>query len=127
MAERAYFDLFLSDDRLTRGLGDEEARLLIEWLADRVERNEERLGVGETCLREVMRLCLRMRSVSRFVRLWCHDQARGAACQLAATERFSWSLPGGTVEPFELMLDILDHEDVEQDQRIELLAPRAAA
>ncbi len=126
MALRAYFDLFLDDDRLTRGLGDEEARLLIEWLADRVERNEACLGEGAVCRREAERLSLRMRSVSRFVRLWCYDGSRGAACQLAATERFNWSLPCTNIEPFDLMLDILDFEDLEQDQRMELLRPVAA-
>ena len=126
MALRAYFDLFLDDDRLTRGLGDEEARLLIEWLADRVERNESCLGEGAVCRREAERLVLRMRSVSHFVRIWCHEGARGAACQLAATERFEWPLPGGAIEPFDLMLDILDFEDLEQDQRMHLLRPLAA-
>ncbi len=127
MGMRSLFSLFLDDDRLTRGLGDEEARLLVDWLVDRVERTAERLGQGDLCRREVSRMCLRLRAVGRFIWLWCYQNEPGAACQLAAAERFAWPLPSRPVGAFELMLEILDWEDADQDQRVELLAYQAAA
>jgi hypothetical protein len=101
----------LTDDALTRGLGDPEARVLIEWLVERAER-QAAAETAEVLLRqEVHRLCLRGRAISRFVNLWCHAGQRGAATQLAAAERFTWPLPTTAVDPCELMQAILGHED----------------
>jgi hypothetical protein len=106
----------LDNDSLTRGLGDSEARLLVEWLVDQVERlaaDIAPLPPSDTLVRQ---LCRRARSVSRFVHLWCHAGARGAACQLAATERFPWPLPTDAIDPYELMRSILAWEaDREED------------
>lgn len=113
----------LGDDLLTRGLGDEEARLLVEWLVDRAEQSQRRLvSQGGLALQEVQRLCRRARAVSRFVTLWCHQACHGAACQLAASERFKFPLPLPEVDPYELMRVILEFEETEHRQRIELLA-----
>src|SRR5262245_36940501 len=80
----------LGDDALTRGLGDEEARVLVEWLVERAERLAEESATENLAWIELKKLCLRARAIGRFVALWCHQRIRGAAVQLAATERFTW-------------------------------------
>jgi hypothetical protein len=99
----------LSDERLTRGLGDAEARVLVEWL---VEEAEELTCVDkmEGAEAAVAWLCRRGRAVAHFVRLWCLEHARGAAGQLAAAERFAWPLPDADVDPCELMQTIVGCE-----------------
>jgi len=112
----------LDDELLTRGLGDEEARLLIDWLVDRAEHIGEKLTSLDRCRDEIARLCRRARGMSRFVSLWCHQGSHGAACQLAASERFAFPLPLPEVDAYDLMRDILDFEENECLQRVELLA-----
>jgi hypothetical protein len=105
----------LDDEALTRGLGDPEARILVEWLVER----------AEACLQEdpdgasgkVGQLCRRARSIRRFVSLWFQDKGRGAACQFAATERFAWPLPGDEVDPCDLMQTILAWERDQLEQK----------
>lgn len=96
----------LNNDHLTRGLGDAEARVLIEWLVERAEACHAAAGPGAVPA-EVARLCARARAIARFVWLWCYQSAHAAACQLAATERFSWPLPTAATDPYELMSEIL--------------------
>lgn len=101
------------DESLTRGLGDEEARMLVEWVVDWAElladasRNEDDARVL------VARLRRRGRAIGRFVQLWCDDGSfdRRGATQLAASERFAWPLPEGEVEPPDLMQHILTWEN----------------
>lgn len=100
----------LGNDALTRGLADPEARVLVEWLVDRAERLAAELSTEDEVGNQVTQLCRRGRAIGRFVRLWCHDQERGAAVQLAATERFAWPLPNAAVDPYELMQNILTCE-----------------
>lgn len=100
----------LENEAVTRGLGDAEARILIEWMVTEVERLSARERCLQTVQTAVERLCRRARAISRFVWLWCEPRSRGAAYQLAATERFPWPLPTTTVDPCELMLDILAYE-----------------
>ena len=111
----------LDDELLTRGLGDCEARAMVDWLVERFERSHARLA-ADTCGREIQRLCHRARAISRFVFLWCEQQAHGAACQLAATERFVWPLPTTDDDPYDLMNTILKWETIDAQQRLELLA-----
>jgi hypothetical protein len=99
----------LSDERLTRGLGDEEARVLVEWLVEQAEELT-RTAHAEDADRAVTWLCRRGRAVAHFVRLWCLDQARGAAGQLAAAERFAWPLPDADIDPCDLMQLIVSCE-----------------
>jgi hypothetical protein len=99
----------LNDDALTRGLADPEARILVEWLVERAEGIARMKSAAELAHAEVQRLCRRARSIGRFVSLWSRD-SRGAACQLAATERFHWPLPASDVDPCDLMQAILDWE-----------------
>ncbi len=99
----------LDDEALTRGLSDPEARILIEWLVDRAEAIEHENLIPEQTKATVNRLCRRARSISRFVSLWGQEE-RGAACQLAATERFGWPLPNDAVDPCDLMQTILNWE-----------------
>jgi hypothetical protein len=97
----------LGNDAVTRGLADPEARILIEWLVEQAERLADS-GLTECAAWiELARLLRRARGIGRFVRLWCYDQTRGAAGQLAAAERFNWPLPNGIVDPCELMQGIL--------------------
>lgn len=111
----------LDDELLTRGLGDCEARAMVEWLVERCEANHARLAL-DACGREIHRLCQRARAISRFVFLWCYQQAHGAACQLAATERFTWPLPTTDDDPYDVMNIILEWETIDAQQRLELLA-----
>src|SRR6476469_10061670 len=99
MLPLSMLDPVLDDELLTRGLGDAEARAMIEWLVERSEASHARLGVI-ACAREIERLCRRARAISRFVHLWCYQQLHGAACQLAATERFPWPLPATDGDPY---------------------------
>jgi hypothetical protein len=107
MLARPLLSHILEDDALTRGLGDPEARVLVEWLVEQAER----LGAekdDEASGREVRKLCRRARAIGRFVGLWCYQRERGAAVQLAAAERFTWPLPvSRTVDPCELMQTIV--------------------
>jgi hypothetical protein len=119
MLANSLLALVLSDEALTRNLGDAEARVLVEWL---VEQAEE-LSLNrpeEQAEHEMRRLCRRGRAVARFVYLWCLQRLRGAAIQLAATERFNWQLPTDhRIDACELMQDILFWEkcDLEQNSR----------
>ncbi len=98
----------LDDEALTRGLGDAEARVLVEWLVEEVERLERS---GSDAGPEVRLLCRRARAVSRFVLLWCGRRDRGAAVQLAAVERFAWPLPDDIdADACDLMQQILGWE-----------------
>lgn len=99
----------LDDEALIRGLGDAEARVLVEWLVEQAEVLETtRSAAGADA--EVRRLCRRGRAV-RFVALWCHRRSPGAALQLAAVERFCWPLPEeADVDACELMQIIVGWE-----------------
>jgi hypothetical protein len=99
----------LSDERLTRGLGDAEARVLVEWLVDQAEDLMKRANAKDAAT-EVRWLCRRGRALARFVHLWCSARARGAAGQLAAAERFAWPLPPAAADPCELMQAIVSWE-----------------
>ena len=99
------------DESLTRGLGDEEARMLVEWVVDWAELLAEAARSDEDARNLVGRLCRRGRAIGRFVRLWCEPNGRGAAQQLAAAERFAWPLPSRPTEPPDLMHEILTWEN----------------
>jgi len=103
-------NLILDDEALTRGLGDEEARLLIEWLADWAERIAGRSATDADVLARVERLRRRGRTIRQFVELWCHQYDYGAALQLAATERCRWPANDPYADPWNLMHQILDYE-----------------
>ena len=100
----------LGDDILTRRLGDAEARVLVEWLVEQAEDLAESLPAA-AAEAEVRRLCRRGRAIARFVTLWCGERGRGAAGQLAVTERFAWPLPDAWVDPCELMQTIVSWEN----------------
>lgn len=101
----------LRDDALTRGLGDIEARMLVEWVADWTELLAEGARTDDDAWSCVRRLCRRGRAISRFVQLWSEPQSRGAASQLAAAERFAWPLPAAAVDAGDLMHHILSWEN----------------
>ena len=100
----------LANEALTRGLGDAEARMLVEWLVEEADRRAALAEDGDACGREVRALCRWARAVSHFVYLWCHAGLPGPAIQLAASERFAWPLPATWQEPDELMEQILTWE-----------------
>jgi hypothetical protein len=103
----ALLQLILCDEALTRGLGDAEARVLIEWLVEQAERLAGSASPGATA--EVRRLCRRGRAIARFVALWCGG-GRAGAMQLAAAERFTWPLPATVGDACELMQHIVEWE-----------------
>lgn len=108
--------LILTDEALTRGLGDAEARVLIEWLVECAERLPSSSTLPEATT-EIKRLCRKGRAIARFVCLWS-DGDRAGACQLAASERFSWPLPdGATIDSYELMHHIVSKEQLELQGR----------
>jgi hypothetical protein len=109
MLSRALLNKLVADEALVRGLADPEARVLVEWLVDRAEEHAS-AGI-EDPVDVVRRLSRRGRAISRFVALWCHHKARGAAGQLAASERFAWPLPVAAIDPCTLMQNILDWEE----------------
>jgi hypothetical protein len=107
----------LSDEALTRGLGDAEARVLVEWLVEQAEELSLNRSEKEAD-HEMRRLRRRGRAISRFVNLWCLQRLRGAAVQLAATERFSWQLPDDhRIDACELMQDIVFWEKCDLQQQ----------
>jgi hypothetical protein len=108
----------LSNDALTRGLGDPEARILVEWLVAETEHVARDAACEETARRRVERLCQRGRALSRFVRLWCHEENASAAYQLAACERFPWPLPTVLMDPCDLMQDITTWESSAENQTL---------
>ncbi len=110
MSLRSLLTPILNDDRLTRGLCDAEARMLIDWLVAQVEDHFAQDANEKRVAAEVERLCRRARGIARFVSLWCHERSASAALQLAATERFRWPLPAGPTDADDLMHDILAWE-----------------
>jgi len=107
MSLRAFLTPILNNDRLTRGLDDAEARMLIDWLVAHAEAlSPQDPGANRKLAQRVMRA----RAIARFVALWCHERSPGAALQLAATERFGWPLPVGAMDACDLMHDILQWE-----------------
>lgn len=109
VAPRTLLNPIFEDEGLTRGLGDAEARILVDWLVDRAELIYHKNPVEENTRNELGRICRRARSIVKFVVLWSESD-RGAACQLAATERFAWPLPESEVDPADLMHAILGYE-----------------
>src|SRR5262245_66566525 len=57
----------LRDEALTRGLGDIEARMLVEWLTDWTELLAEAARNEDDAWSCVERLCRRGRAIGRFV------------------------------------------------------------
>jgi hypothetical protein len=100
----------LDDEALTRGLGDPEAKRLVEWLVDQADQLGEQDSGMDQARQELSLLRRRGRAIARFVRLWCHEGERGAAGQLAVAERFHWPLPSAPMDPCQLMEDILAWE-----------------
>lgn len=99
------------DESLTRGLGDVEARMLVEWVVDWAELLSDAARTEDDASRLVQRLTRRGKAISRFVQLWCLPKQRSAATQLAATERFTWPLPSSTrIVASDLMEHILNWE-----------------
>jgi hypothetical protein len=117
----------LSDEALTRGLGDPEARVLVEWLVEQAEWLADTLSCEAAVWAEMTKLCRRARAIGRFVMLWCYQRLRGTAVQLAATERFDWPLPTTGMDPCELMQAILTWEADQLHRAGGLLLGREAA
>ncbi|MCE9533932.1 MAG: hypothetical protein K8T89_22830 [Planctomycetes bacterium] len=111
MQSRPLLNYIFNDEALTRGLGDPEARVLVEWLADWAELLAEEADSDEEAWAGMRKICRRARGLGRFVHLWGHDRSQGAAVQLAASERFTWPLPACDEDPADLMVRILAWED----------------
>src|SRR5437764_5775275 len=76
------------DESLTRGLGDVEARMLVEWVMDWAELLAGTARTDADAAELLARLGRRGKAIGRFVHLWDDPRTRGAAAQLAAVERF---------------------------------------
>lgn len=110
MIDRAFLRPILDDESLTRGLGDEEARMLVDWLVERAENLAASSLADNTRQNCLVAFCRRGRIVGRFVRLWC-DGEFGSAVQLAGAENVSWPLPNGPEDAANLMGRLLDCEE----------------
>ncbi len=97
----------LHNDALTRGLGDAEARILVEWLVDQAEELANGSSCETSARERIQTLCRRGRAISRFVALWAEGRSRGAAGQLAVAEGFTWPLPSPDADLCEIMQTIL--------------------
>ena len=115
----------LRDEAVTRGLGDVEARMIVEWLADRAEQVAVTSPTDAHAWAAVRGHCRRARVIAAFVRLW-GARNHGAALQLAGAERLNWPLPAGDVDPGELMERILAWVDRQDEIVADSLARRAA-
>jgi hypothetical protein len=121
MLPKPFLTPILDNDALTRGLGDPEARMLVEWLVEQADRQGVAAVDAEAAAQEVRRLCRWARGVSRFVYLWCYQESHGAAIQLAGSEGFPWPLPTTWQEPCDLMEHILtcqEHADWPPDKHM---------
>jgi hypothetical protein len=107
---RLLLNRILTDEALTRNLGDEEARLLVEWLVEWAERIQACSPSFASANDRIERLRRRGRAIRQFIELWCYREEFGAAAQMAVVERFRWPLPSASTDPWELMHTILDHE-----------------
>ena len=101
----------LQDEAVTRGLGDPEARVLVEWLVDWAELLAAESDSEEEAWAGLRTVCRRARGISRFVALWSDFDLRGAAVQLAACEQLHFPLPTEDEDPAELVARILTWED----------------
>jgi hypothetical protein len=108
MLPRARINRILYDDRLTRSLGDEEARALIDWLADAADQIPPE--PEDEALAGVEALYLRGRVLARLCRLLCHERQPGAAAQLAACEGLALALPPEEADPYQVMRMLVIHE-----------------
>jgi hypothetical protein len=115
----------LRDEAVTRGLGDVEARMIVEWLAERAEQAAITMPTEAAGWAAVRQACRRARVIATFVRLWAAG-SHGAALQLAGTERLYWPLPAGEVDPGELMEGILAWVDRQDEIVADSLARQAA-
>lgn len=101
----------MRDDRITYGLADPEARVLIEWLVSKAEtipdtnlEPEDQVYAWELCYR-------RAKVLRQFVSLWCYRGRPEAAIQLAASEGMADYLPAASVEePVDIMLTMMKQE-----------------
>lgn len=101
----------LRDETFTRGLDDIEARMLVEWVVNWAELFGDAAQTEPEARSLLERLVRRGRSIARFVSLWCEPRSRGAALQLAGTERFTWALPSANSrDPADVMQYILNQE-----------------
>lgn len=108
MLARAQLNRVLNDESLTRSLGDEEASILVEWLADAADRVPA--APPEAADAHVAALCRRGRVLARIVRLWCYEGQKGAAAQLALCEGLTQALPSGPAAPYDLMRKLIVYE-----------------
>jgi hypothetical protein len=118
MLAKPMLSQIVNDEALTRGLGDPEARMLVEWLVDQAEGLSTLEYSEETLAARVTGLCRRARTLVHFVRLWCYAHNRRGAFQLAAVERFGWPLPTTYTDPCELMQIILTWEEEDLRRQI---------
>jgi hypothetical protein len=100
------------NETLTRGLGDVEGRMLVDWVVGWAELLTEAAPSDTAADSLLARLLRRGRAIARFVSLWCDPSGRPAAAQLAAAERLAWPFPAAhRIDPPDVMAHILNWED----------------
>jgi hypothetical protein len=111
MTAQACIHQVMRDGRITHGLEDPEARLLVEWLVEKAEAIPNS-GLAENDQGLAWSLCYRRAKVLRqFVSLWCYRGRPEAAIQLAASEGLADYLPDSSVEEApDVMLSLMKQE-----------------
>jgi hypothetical protein len=111
MGQVPMYRRIVNDESLTRGLGDIEARMLVEWLTDWADLLEDTIPDEEDAQRQVTQLHKRAKAIGKFVVLWSDGESKAGAVQLAATERFQFPLPPEDYTGDEVMAGILQWEN----------------
>ncbi|MSR30933.1 MAG: hypothetical protein EXR99_05445 [Gemmataceae bacterium] len=98
-ATRGQLARILDDPALFNGLEEPEAKLLVGWLSDWVEKAVD----GESDSVQVERLIQkgweRGRAIRKVFLLWANPESRKNAIQLAATEKLIEFLPASVQDP----------------------------
>jgi hypothetical protein len=83
MGQVPMYRRIVNDESLTRGLGDIEARMLVEWLTDWADLLEDTIPDEEDAQRQVTQLHKRAKAIGKFVVLWSDGESKAGAVQLA--------------------------------------------
>lgn len=106
MDKASWLRRVLAEEALTRGLGDPEARILMDWLSEQIEHLPV---LPPTRLAEaVTSLCRQARHARSFVVMWCHEFNHEGAIQLAAVAGLAERLPASNLlHPCDVMEHLL--------------------
>jgi hypothetical protein len=111
MGAEPLYRRLINDESITRGLGDMEARMLVEWLVDWADLLEATIPDESDAQKQVSALRRKAKAIGKFVSLWSDSVSKASAVQLAACERLRFPLPPEDYSGDEVMAGILKWED----------------